>query len=96
MVSRICVGGFPDFFNVGFTREMESSLDSIEQGQRGWQDVLKEFYTPFSKALENGDERLQQLFLLHESLVSDTVRLGTEPCKKGLERGAVGVTDRER
>ena len=63
MVTKICVGGFPDFFNVGFTSAMESNLDSIERGLKSWQEVLGDFYTPFSAALEKGDERLQEMLL---------------------------------
>ncbi len=66
MVSKICVGGFPELFDVGFTREMESKLDSIERGDRGWQEVLAEFYGPFSEALDGGGGRAQEL-LLRES-----------------------------
>jgi DNA topoisomerase-1 len=43
---------FPDVFDVGFTADMESKLDLIEDGEAEWVSVLKEFYTPFSARLE--------------------------------------------
>ena len=49
------VAKFPEIFNVEFTSEMESELDRIEEGELLWQGVLKDFYTPFSKALEAVD-----------------------------------------
>ncbi|MGH7515759.1 MAG: type I DNA topoisomerase [Gemmatimonadales bacterium] len=55
LVEKIMVAKFPEIFNVEFTSEMESELDRIEEGELLWQGVLKEFYTPFSKALEAVD-----------------------------------------
>jgi DNA topoisomerase-1 len=54
-VSRVMVSRFPDIFNVQFTSNMEEELDKVEEGKLGWQLVLKEFWEPFSKALENVD-----------------------------------------
>jgi DNA topoisomerase-1 len=50
-VEKIMVGRFPEIFNVEFTSEMETELDRIEDGELLWRRVLKDFYTPFSKAL---------------------------------------------
>jgi DNA topoisomerase-1 len=55
LVEKIMVAKFPEIFNVEFTSEMESELDRIEEGELGWQRVLKDFYSPFSKALEAVD-----------------------------------------
>ena len=55
LVEKIMVGKFPEIFNVEFTSGMESELDRIEDGELLWQGVLKDFYTPFSKALEAVD-----------------------------------------
>ena len=51
LVEKIMIGKFPEIFNVEFTSGMESELDRIEDGELLWQGVLKDFYTPFSKAL---------------------------------------------
>ncbi len=55
LVEKIMVGKFPEIFNVEFTSEMESELDRIEDGELGWQQVLADFYGPFSKALAGVD-----------------------------------------
>ena len=47
-VEKVMVKQFPDVFNVGFTSEMEGELDKIEEGDLGWQKVLKDFYSPFA------------------------------------------------
>jgi DNA topoisomerase-1 len=54
-VSRVMVSRFPDIFNVEFTSNMEEELDKVEEGKLSWQLVLKDFWEPFSKALENVD-----------------------------------------
>jgi len=54
-VEKVMVKQFPDIFNVGFTSEMEGELDKIEEGDMGWERVLKEFYGPFAKRLEKVD-----------------------------------------
>jgi DNA topoisomerase-1 len=55
LVEKIMIGKFPEIFNVEFTSGMELELDRIEDGELLWQGVLKDFYTPFSKALEAVD-----------------------------------------
>jgi DNA topoisomerase-1 len=51
-VERIMVDQFPSIFNVEFTSAMETELDKIEEGELGWQQVLTDFYGPFTKALK--------------------------------------------
>ncbi|HEY7685046.1 MAG TPA: type I DNA topoisomerase, partial [Gemmatimonadales bacterium] len=46
-VMRIC---FPEVFEVGFTAQMESELDKVEEGDLAWQHVLGEFWGPFNLA----------------------------------------------
>jgi len=50
-VERIMVDSFPSIFNVEFTSGMELELDKIEEGGLAWQQVLSDFYQPFTKAL---------------------------------------------
>jgi DNA topoisomerase-1 len=54
-VEKVMVGKFPEIFNVEFTSLMEGELDRIEDDQLQWQDVLRNFYGPFTKALEAVD-----------------------------------------
>ena len=46
---------FPEVFEVGFTAQMESELDKVEDGDLGWQQVLGDFWGPFSTALAQVD-----------------------------------------
>ena len=54
-VEKVMVKQFPAVFNVGFTSEMETELDKVEEGDLAWQRVLKDFYGPFEKSLNDVD-----------------------------------------
>ncbi len=71
IVWRVMKRCFPDVFEVGFTAQMETELDKVEEGDLGWQRVLEDFWGPFSKALAAVDiDRLihavHDLSTLHE------------------------------
>ena len=52
-VEKVMVKQFPAVFNVGFTSEMENELDKVEEGNLEWHRVLKEFYAPFERSLND-------------------------------------------
>jgi DNA topoisomerase-1 len=56
VVTEILEKCFSDIINTGFTAQMESYLDKVEDGQVDWVDVLSEFYTPFMKDLKHAEE----------------------------------------
>lgn len=43
---------FPQIVNYEFTATMEKQLDDIAEGDENWQRVMKDFYDPFHKAIE--------------------------------------------
>jgi DNA topoisomerase I len=43
---------FPDIVDIGFTREMEGMLDSVEEGREDWRQLLTRFYGPFKQRLD--------------------------------------------
>lgn len=49
---------FQHIVDVKFTAEMESNLDKIEEGKEEWVDVLKDFYSDFSKTLTKAEQEL--------------------------------------
>ena len=73
-VWRVMKRSFPAVFDVGFTAQMENELDKVEEGDLGWQQVLGDFWGPFSKALDAVD--VQQL--IHD--VHDLSELHKEKC----------------
>ncbi|HEU4569266.1 MAG TPA: type I DNA topoisomerase [Gemmatimonadales bacterium] len=52
LVETLMLRLFPDIFEVHFTARMEEDLDRIDEGAATWQDVIGDFYAPFSRDLE--------------------------------------------
>ncbi len=60
-VNSILVKQFPDIFNVKFTANMEDELDKIASGDYKYEEVMKDFYTPFTTALENAKKEKDKI-----------------------------------
>jgi len=52
VVNDLLVAHFPKIVDIGFTALMEEDLDKIAEGKEKWVGVVKEFYKPFEKNLE--------------------------------------------
>ena len=74
-VNKILVGNLDSVFNVDFTANMEDELDKVEAGTSDWVTVVRDFYEPFSKSLEELMGRRKEL---KESLIEKT----EEVCEK--------------
>ncbi|MBS0196129.1 MAG: type I DNA topoisomerase [Planctomycetes bacterium] len=58
VVTDKLVEAFPEILNVGYTRDMETQLDKVEEDHIDWVDMLRKFYAPFRKALKTAEEEL--------------------------------------
>ena len=58
VVTDLLVGRFPELMDVGFTAKMEDNLDKIEEGVSDWVKVVKDFYTPFDRELNEALESM--------------------------------------
>ena len=54
---------FADIFDYQFTAGMEDELDAVSRGERQWQPVIREFYEPFEKKLEETGEKAEKMVL---------------------------------
>lgn len=68
-VNDILIQNFPSIFNVKFTALMEDELDKIETSEKDFKTVMRDFYHPFSHALETIDSKKDTI---RESLMEDT------------------------
>ncbi len=57
-VTELLIGHFPEIVDLSFTAKVEDHLDNIAQGSSAWASVIKEFYTPFMKDLENAKNNI--------------------------------------
>jgi DNA topoisomerase-1 len=51
---------FPEIVNVNFTAKMEEELDLIAEGRAGREQVLREFWVPFSEDLRRAEEKFER------------------------------------
>lgn len=60
-VSDFLVKNFSNIDDIPFTSSMEDSLDMVAEGKEKWEKVLKDFYSPFEKTVEEaeGKERIK-------------------------------------
>ena len=58
VVTALMKERFPDIADLKFTANMEQRLDSVEEGQTYWKDVLREFYGDFEQDLQNAEKAL--------------------------------------
>ncbi|MBI4094273.1 MAG: type I DNA topoisomerase [Candidatus Liptonbacteria bacterium] len=53
LVNKILTEHFPEIVDIQFTAKMEEELDQIAEGNMQWETVIREFYEPFVKHLED-------------------------------------------
>ncbi|MFH0803594.1 MAG: type I DNA topoisomerase [Candidatus Tagabacteria bacterium] len=59
-VTDLLVENFPKIVDVNFTADMENNLDDIAENKKEWVSVVKEFYNPFEKNLEEKYETVKK------------------------------------
>ncbi|HDH09798.1 MAG TPA: type I DNA topoisomerase, partial [Chloroflexi bacterium] len=61
IVNDLLVEHFPEIMDVGFTAKMEEDLDAIARGERDWVPVLREFWGPFQRTLEQAKRNMPKV-----------------------------------
>ena len=61
VVSDLLTEHFSNIMDMGFTSGVESKLDSVAEGKQDWVEMLKEFFGPFEKAVEETMENAERV-----------------------------------
>ena len=93
MVSDLLVKNFSDLMDVGFTAEMETRLDSIEDGKENWTQTLKEFYAPFEKDLSRAEKTLNEPEPIGRKCPDCGGELAKRPSRYGMFIGCSNYPD---
>ncbi|MCD4758516.1 MAG: type I DNA topoisomerase [Arcobacteraceae bacterium] len=56
VVNDFLIEHFEHIVDLGFTAHVEEEFDQIAEGKIAWEDVMKEFYEPFVKNIEDKEE----------------------------------------
>jgi DNA topoisomerase-1 len=73
VVNDFLVEHFPHIVDLGFTAKIEDEFDDIAEGKIAWEEVMKEFYSPFVKNIEDKEENAPR------AKFSDIRELGNDP-----------------
>ena len=71
VVNNLMLKSFPDVVDLGFTAQMESSLDEIAEGKLDWHEMMEEFYPGFEEEVKAAEAELEKVRV--EDEVSDVV-----------------------
>lgn len=74
IVNKVMEDNFEKIVDVKFTADMESRLDSVEEGKERWQSIVSDFYYPFKESLDKAFANAPKVEIKDE--VSDV------PCDK--------------
>ena len=66
LVDEIISEYFREIVDVGFTAQMESRLDSVEEGEIPWKQVIRDFYVRFEPEVADAMEKLEKVELKDE------------------------------
>ncbi|MDP4092158.1 MAG: type I DNA topoisomerase [Bacillota bacterium] len=58
IVTEIMKKNFQDIVDIQFTAQMEKKLDDVEEGEKRWVDIMKDFYGPFESVLSKAEESI--------------------------------------
>ncbi|MEY3432861.1 MAG: type topoisomerase, partial [Bacteroidota bacterium] len=61
VVTDFLIQYFDNIMDYGFTAKIENEFDNIAIGKEDWSKMLKEFYSPFKKDVENTMEKAQRI-----------------------------------
>ncbi|MCC5912016.1 MAG: type I DNA topoisomerase [Clostridiaceae bacterium] len=67
LVTGILEEYFSDIIDINFTADFEKNLDYIEEGNKEWQQPIRDFYQFFEKMLKKADEDIEEIDMVEES-----------------------------
>ncbi len=59
IITDALIEHFPKVMDIGFTASLEEHLDEIEEGKKDWIELMRDYYGPFSKALEAAQKNMK-------------------------------------
>ena len=73
VVTELMKDKFTDIADLKFTANMEQKLDSVEDGDTPWKDVLREFYGDFDENLKKAEKDLEGVRIKVPDEVSEEI-----------------------
>jgi DNA topoisomerase-1 len=67
VVTELLVKNFPYIFETGYTAQLESELDAVEEGTEKWTDLLKGFYAHFEEELKVAETQMEDVKAMEQA-----------------------------
>jgi DNA topoisomerase-1 len=80
VVTDKLIEAFPDLMDVGYTRQMESELDEVEENKVDWVAMLRRFYGSFSTALDEAHEGMAHAKAEIQPAIYKCPKCGSQTC----------------
>lgn len=80
MISKILVESFPEVINEEFTAKVENELDEVEQDKLVWNDMIRDFYGPFKKRVDEVESNTKSI----KGFLDEPTELKCEKCGKPM------------
>lgn len=61
IVNNIMINHFASLVSINFTADMEEKLDLVEESKTDWVDMLREFYGPFKRTVEEAEHKIEEM-----------------------------------
>lgn len=75
VVNELLVNNFSTILDPKFTAQMEEGLDDVEQGEKGWTVLVKEFYQNFKEDLDWAEKKMR-------NIKKDGIEATSQRCEK--------------
>lgn len=93
-VNEMLVAHFGNIVDVGFTAEMESKLDQIEDDKVDWHGMLKDFYKPFGETLKKAEESMDKIVILSDQFCPNCkLQMAVKSSRFGQFLGCTGYPE---
>ena len=80
MINDLLVDNFPQVVDAGFTADMETKLDEVEESHTNWPDMIREFWDPFRDRVEDVGKTLESF----KGALDEVTDYKCEKCGKPL------------
>ena len=82
VVNRFLTEHFTDYVDYEFTARLEDELDAISRGEEDWRPVLRQFWEPFHRQVEEKEETVSRSDVTSEALDEKCPECGAQLEKK--------------
>ncbi|HLB58153.1 MAG TPA: DNA topoisomerase, partial [Gammaproteobacteria bacterium] len=78
IVSHFLTGYFNQYVDYNFTAKLEDELDEVARGEQAWKPLLKKFWSPFKKQVDEINESVKRSDVTQEKIEENCPKCGKQ------------------